>query len=296
MVEEVARLSRLLNELLDAGRHAPEPPRQIRLAEVVDDILALTRCQLTPEIRLESRVDPTLTCRLPQDRLRQALLNLVLNAAGALGAAGGEIVVDAATTGPGKLRITVDRQRPRISPPSCSTPASGPFFSTRERGTGLGLAMVRRFARDLGGTIELANREPRGAQVTLHPARRRRVAATSRSPWRVELAPVARSVSRLRRRPCGPPWRPDRSPLRRFDALVELHLDLQRQQVADVGVVDRDGAVVLDRNGGDLDRRIALRLERRGAGEDPVERSRSYTSMPKWSPGDARVGSSPPTR
>jgi signal transduction histidine kinase len=166
VVDEVARLSRLLNELLDAGRHAPEPARSLRLAEVVDDILALTRCQLTPEIRLESRVDSTLACRLPADRLRQALLNLILNAAGALGDDGGQIVVDAAPAGTDKVRITVTDDGPGF-PAELLDSGIRPFFSTRERGTGLGLAMVRRFARDLGGTIELANREPRGAQVTL---------------------------------------------------------------------------------------------------------------------------------
>lgn len=166
VVDEVARLSRLLNELLDAGRHAPEPARSIKLAEVVDDVLALTRCQLTPETRLETRVDRALTCRLPPDRLRQALLNLILNAAGALGDGGGEIAVDAAAAAPGKVRIAVTDNGPGF-PAELLETGIRPFFSTRERGTGLGLAMVRRFARDLGGTIELANREPHGAKVTL---------------------------------------------------------------------------------------------------------------------------------
>jgi signal transduction histidine kinase len=165
VADEVARLSRLLTELLDVGRRAPEPPRVVRLAEVVDDILALTRCQLTPEIRLDSRVDPTLTCRLPPDRLRQALLNLVLNAGGALGERGGEIIIEAAVDGT-NLRITVSDNGPGL-PPELLDTGIRPFFSTRERGTGLGLAMVRRFARDVGGSLELANRVPHGAQVTL---------------------------------------------------------------------------------------------------------------------------------
>jgi two-component system, NtrC family, sensor kinase len=165
VADEVARLSRLLTELLDAGRRPPEPPRVVRLAEVVDDMLALTRCQLTPEIRLESRVDPTLTCRLPPDRLRQALLNLILNAGGALGDRGGEITIDAALE-ERTVRIVVSDNGPGL-PRELFDSGIRPFFSTRERGTGLGLAMVRRFARDVGGSLELANRTPHGAQVTL---------------------------------------------------------------------------------------------------------------------------------
>jgi C4-dicarboxylate-specific signal transduction histidine kinase len=165
MIHEVGRLTRLLNELLDAARHAPEPARPLRLAELVDEMLALIRYQLTAAVRLESGVDPALTCRMPVDRLRQALLNLILNAAGALGERGGVIRIDAAAEG-GLLRIAVTDDGPGF-PPELLDGGIRPFFSTRERGTGLGLAMVRRFARDLGGTLELTNVEPHGARVTL---------------------------------------------------------------------------------------------------------------------------------
>jgi len=42
-----------------------------------------------------------------------------------------------------------------------------PFFSQRERGSGLGLATVRRFARDLGGRMTISNIQPHGARVAL---------------------------------------------------------------------------------------------------------------------------------
>jgi signal transduction histidine kinase len=165
MVEEVGRLTRLLNGLLDAARHAPEAPRAIQLAELVDDTIALTRYQLSPETGLENHIDPGLACRLPQDRLRQALLNLILNAAAALAERGGVIAIDAAVTDH-TLRITVCDDGPGF-PPQLLENGIRPFFSTREHGTGLGLAMVRRFARDLGGTVELSNQTPHGARVTL---------------------------------------------------------------------------------------------------------------------------------
>jgi signal transduction histidine kinase len=165
MVEEVGRLTRLLNGLLDAARHAPEAARAIHLAELVDDTIALTRYQLPPAVTLESHVDPGLSCRLPQDRLRQALLNLILNAAAALGERAGTIAIDAWVTDR-TLRIAVSDDGPGF-PPELLENGIRPFFSTREHGTGLGLAMVRRFARDLGGSVELSDRTPQGAQVTL---------------------------------------------------------------------------------------------------------------------------------
>jgi nitrogen fixation/metabolism regulation signal transduction histidine kinase len=42
-----------------------------------------------------------------------------------------------------------------------------PFRTSRPRGTGLGLAMVQRFVKDIGGTIKLNNQQPHGACVTV---------------------------------------------------------------------------------------------------------------------------------
>lgn len=164
VIKELERLTRLLNELLDKARHAPEAPRTVQLASLVEDMLTLTRCQLAPNVRLESHIPADLTCRLPQDRLRQALLNLLLNAANAL-TDGGTVTVTAARED-SRVRITVTDDGPGF-PEELLQSGIRPFFSTREGGTGLGLPMVRRFARDIGGEITLSNRQPHGACVTL---------------------------------------------------------------------------------------------------------------------------------
>ncbi len=165
VINELTRLTRLLNEIVDASRHAPEPSRTVDLAAVVDDMFTLTRYQLPPQVHLESQIPGDLACKLPQDRLRQALLNLLLNAAAVLSDRGGTVTVAAAREG-NQIRITVSDDGPGF-PPELLQNGVRPFFSTRTGGTGLGLAMVRRFARDLGGTLTLGNREPHGACVTL---------------------------------------------------------------------------------------------------------------------------------
>lgn len=175
VVQEVDRLSRLLNQLLDGARHAPEISADVRLSDLVGDLLALVRHQVPPDVRLENRVPSDLACRLPPDRLRQAILNLVLNAAAALGEKGGHVTVAAAITAPEdgtsggtneQLRLEVFDDGPGFPPEALETGVR-PFLSTHEHGTGLGLAIVRRFARDLGGEVQLANRAPHGARVTL---------------------------------------------------------------------------------------------------------------------------------
>ena len=46
-----------------------------------------------------------------------------------------------------------------------------PFFSTKGRGSGMGLALVNRIVIDHGGTLEIANNSPRGARVRIKLSR-----------------------------------------------------------------------------------------------------------------------------
>lgn len=165
VLDELTRLGRLVNALLDMSRHVPEQPRTFDLANSVQQLLTLTRYQLPGQVALESDISADLVCNLPEDRLRQALLNLILNAAGAVENAGGRVLVSARAEGP-ELRITVSDDGPGFSPDLLRGLPS-PFRSTTARGTGLGLTMVHRFARDLEGDLELSNRQPHGACVTL---------------------------------------------------------------------------------------------------------------------------------
>jgi signal transduction histidine kinase len=164
-VAELERTSHLLDSLLEEARHTPEPARPTDVGALVEDLLALLRYQVPPAVALTSELDGDLTCRLPEGRLRQALMNLVLNAAQALGNGGGTVEVRAERR-EGELEIAVADDGPGF-PPELLDGGVRPFASRRPGGTGLGLALVRRFARDLGGELRLANREPRGARATL---------------------------------------------------------------------------------------------------------------------------------
>ncbi len=162
---ELNRLARLADELLSHARHAPEPARAIELGDVVRELFALLRYQLPSDVRLEFRSARPLRCKLPEDGLRQALLNLILNAARALGEQGGTVTVEAAV-GEGGLSLQVLDDGPGF-PPHLLETGVRPFAQAGGEGTGLGLAIVRRFARELGGQMTLAHREPRGACVRL---------------------------------------------------------------------------------------------------------------------------------
>lgn len=164
--EEVRRLSRQLDGLVDASRQPPEPATPVNLCNMVESVLTLASYQLSPQIVLGCDIDPGLVLEVPEGGLRQALLNLVINASNAIGDhSSGTIDVDIAHEDE-HVVLRVTDSGPGFSRESLA--AGGRAFATfTADGTGLGLAAVRRFIVDLGGRMELSNAERGGARVAL---------------------------------------------------------------------------------------------------------------------------------
>jgi signal transduction histidine kinase len=163
--DELKRLTRLLNDLLDQAKHTPQPATEVFLASVVRELLALTRYQIPAHLQLESKIPETLSYRLPEGNFRQALLNLVLNAAQAMGETPGTVRIEARENN-NTLCLMVSDEGPGFSQEMLDG-GIRPFVSGGQQGTGLGLTMVQRFAREAGGHVQLANKQPYGACVTL---------------------------------------------------------------------------------------------------------------------------------
>lgn len=165
VMAELQRITRLLNGLLQQSRHVPEPHRDVCVGALARELAALLAYQLPAHIRLVVDAPEDLHCRAPEDGLRQALLNLVLNAVEALQTSAGTVRVVIERHGTGIVLSVID-DGPGF-PEAWLTGGVRPFATSRESGTGLGLAIARRFARDLGGELTIANIEPHGAAVTL---------------------------------------------------------------------------------------------------------------------------------
>ncbi|MEI6269058.1 MAG: ATP-binding protein, partial [Methylococcaceae bacterium] len=148
---ELKRLARLLNDMLDQSRHSPETATDFDMSTLICDLLTLTRYQITESIELNCDTPNTLPVHLPESGIRQALLNLILNAADALEGKAGLIRIKARSEANG-LRIDVFDNGPGFSQDLLNY-GIRPFRTSRQGGTGLGLAMVQRFVKDVGGTI-----------------------------------------------------------------------------------------------------------------------------------------------
>ncbi|MEJ2386931.1 MAG: ATP-binding protein [Chromatiaceae bacterium] len=167
VINELKRLSELLTVKVDAARHEPEVPVRVHLQTLVNDLLSLTRYQAPPGVALVADIPDALECVLPAAGLRQALLNLVLNAIQVQDAEGR--VTLRAHRQDHQLVLEVEDEGPGF-PEETLRAGVRPFATGRIGGTGLGLAIVRRFTRDHGGELELGNRQPHGARVTLRLA------------------------------------------------------------------------------------------------------------------------------
>jgi two-component system sensor histidine kinase PilS (NtrC family) len=105
-----------------------------------------------------------------EDHLRQALRNLVMNAADAVGE-GGTIVLRTGTDATGRPWIEVEDDGPGI-PPAERERVLQPFVTSKPGGTGLGLAIVSRIVEDHEGQLRLLDGTSGGARfrIVLHPA------------------------------------------------------------------------------------------------------------------------------
>jgi signal transduction histidine kinase len=165
--KETGRLEDIVTEFLDFAR--PRAPRRIQ-ANVLHALRAVadlsTQHAAARGVSLvvdESCAD--LCTLMDPDQIRQALLNLVLNAIDAC-EPGGTVTL-AARPEPGGAAIEVRDNGAGIAPAEQDR-IFEPFHTTKSRGTGLGLAVCKSIARAHGGTISVQSAPGQGAAFIIY--------------------------------------------------------------------------------------------------------------------------------
>ncbi len=167
---ELGHLKTVVADFLDYARR-PRPELRhgdaAQLVREVEQVLAADAERAGVTLAVDAPAAAAVACDAAQ--LRRALLNLGKNALQAcppgarvtLGCAvaDGEVRLSVADTGRG---IAVDKLEKIFTP----------FFTTREQGTGLGLAFVAEIARDHGGRVDVASTVGEGSTFTLTLPRR----------------------------------------------------------------------------------------------------------------------------
>jgi signal transduction histidine kinase len=164
IVAGARRLNELVADMLLFARPCVPRPLRMALAPILEEALAFLaeecRHQGRDRIVLRRDLAPEAdTVEADPDLLRQAVLNLLLNAVQAM-PEGGEIrVVTRAVAD--RIEIRIEDTGPGI-PREVRDRVPEPFFTTKATGTGLGLAIVRRIVRLHGGELRLESQEGRG--------------------------------------------------------------------------------------------------------------------------------------
>lgn len=160
---EITRLDYIVSQFLQAIRPSPPKLQPVSLNEVIRESLDL----LAPELKnrhlhVEQKLSPSLP-PVPLDaaQLKQVLVNLIKNAMQAMTKGGTLTLVTGA--GADGVWFSINDTGGGI-PQEQINRIFEPFYTTKAKGTGLGLMIVQRIVRDHGGRIELASRVDEGTQ------------------------------------------------------------------------------------------------------------------------------------
>jgi len=163
--EEVARLNRIVNEVLDFAR-----PIHYELSPA--DVNALCResagaaCASAPGAEIALDLDPAVsTITTDAERLRLALINMLVNARHAINGHDGAVSLRTRATGD-RVRIVVADGGEGIAPGDLAH-IFDPFFTTKRGGTGLGLPIAKNIVEGLGGTIAISSTPGHGTEIAI---------------------------------------------------------------------------------------------------------------------------------
>ncbi len=167
MQEEAERLNRLLADLLDFSRPLAPQLETVSIGSLAESALILANRTLAGADPLPVQLDlgsgPN-EIRVDQNMVCHALANLLVNASQS--SQGKSAVRMVARRKGAGVAIDVEDQGEGI-PPAVLPRLFQPFFTTRPRGTGLGLALVKKIAAAHGGQASAENLPGHGARFSL---------------------------------------------------------------------------------------------------------------------------------
>jgi PAS domain S-box-containing protein len=165
---EVDRSRKIIENLLNFARTSSHERERVDLADLLRVTLDLMKKELlVNNIRLVMEMEDLPTVHLNLDELKQAFLNIILNATQAM-PGGGMLRIRGRREG-GRVQISFEDTGQGISQENLPN-VLNPFFTTKEpgTGTGLGLSLTHSFIRRAGGDLTLESELGIGTTVRIY--------------------------------------------------------------------------------------------------------------------------------
>ncbi|MGZ4903016.1 MAG: PAS domain S-box protein [Halobacteriota archaeon] len=160
--QQIKYMDKIVSDLQDYSRPLALQFEEVHLAAFVSNTLALL---MIPEsVRVNVKVADSGTARVDPHLMQRALSNLIMNAVQAM-PSGGELIIRAAKED-GKAIITIHDTGAGISE-DLKDKLFSPLTTGKAKGTGLGLAVVKRIVQAHNGTITFESEEGRGTTFTV---------------------------------------------------------------------------------------------------------------------------------
>jgi signal transduction histidine kinase/GAF domain-containing protein len=165
-LKQIDRLDKIVSTLLDFSSKGKKEDKSVDLNKIVGEIIEFIRHQCEKrQIRLETDYKKIPKTLMDEQRLKQALLNICLNAIQAM-PNGGTLSAKTNILNKGRIKISISDTGSGISEENIKRVFS-PFFSTKERGIGLGLSITEKLVAELGGEIDLSSIPGQGTDFSL---------------------------------------------------------------------------------------------------------------------------------
>ena len=169
--KELDRVNELLEDLLDLVRKPRLRIGALKVCDVIDHVLESLEPEIEKRKILVSRLDKEYAHEVLADEsyFVRAIHNVVLNAIQAM-PAGGSLTIETGTAasqdGREVVEITITDTGPGI-PADQVGDIFNPFFTSKEKGTGLGLAVTNKIIEDQGGSIRVQSQRAQGTSFTI---------------------------------------------------------------------------------------------------------------------------------
>jgi signal transduction histidine kinase len=171
MKQSIQRIDHIIKSLLSFSKHEKKKISKIELPDLIERTIQSIALKIPKSIKLIKKLDPPLTVKTDAQRLQQVLINILFNAADAIGKKEGQIHISTYISGRDQLpenelfNISIRDTGPGI-PKAFKEKLFQPFQTTKEEGTGLGLYTCYGLMKSLGGDITI-NSSSRGTDVVL---------------------------------------------------------------------------------------------------------------------------------